>query len=1042
MNRMLRSETLCAALLLVLSLVAFLWEPISRYSDVHYSTADFLQNFSLLKVEPGHAPLNAALSDPPTEMQPWAMFARDEIAAGRFPWWNPLSGTGAPHFANYQSAVLSPFSVPFYLFSFKLALILSAALKLFALGFLTYLFLREIRLGFIAGLFGALAFMYSGHNVLLLAYPHPGALVVLPGGCLFVERALRRALEGRNWWRELVGLCAVMVCGIFAGNPEPFYFAALLVGAYAAARLCGCWIERRRDPGSLRILRKAALGLALACLIAAGIGAIQILPFFEYLHNSRVYEQRSAVQTPLDPRYWPLSMFPDILGTPRGPYLLGYEIPPPNYELILTAHIGALVSFLAILAGTLVRKDRHARFFWIFAGLWLVYAYNLFGLSRFFAYIPSLDMAPMNRSQGDWLFCLAVLAALLVDRVVRASETRRWIPALALLLCAGAFASANLIGADRLIAAFSQVSSPNHDKFAPFVPTHIARMGWLFALGCGLVALLLLLREGRFRSFLALGLLPLVFLPTGWRWHDYNPVCEDRMFFAMTPELARLKQRVGEERVAILGEDSLPPMTNLAWRINILPNYDALWVRDLDTLHRVMFGDTHNWRPLMKGSERALKLFGTRWVLAKWNWIGFDSGLTRLPRHQDQSLLRHEIVHGRPLAQSFTCHAANLQSVMVYLSGYPDAPDQPFRFRLVDESEDATVHEELITTSQIRASVYTRRQQAFPLDPKASPPGRPVVFRFQSQPESSGRRYRLELEPTENNGGTRVFGWGHSLLAYSEGEARLGPDRLPGELLFDFTFNDERFELVEQLGEYGLYRHRNPSELFTIVGGAVNAESDSECIALLRAPTFDPKRLVVRCNYMTRGRIDEEATPQTRRSDYRLIKTKSSVKVYMVLNDNQSIVWIEDEATFLANKFDWKRVETIPEEEFARFRILQDDPDTVARLGMVVVAPQEAGAAAPTLLESTPTRHRLRITRSQPGWLVISQAHYPGWVARIAGESVPVERANYGFSTVALPKGDYELVFAYESNTVRLALLISLGSLLAGLLLCFTWKRW
>jgi hypothetical protein len=162
----------------------------------------------------------------------------------------------------------------------------------------------------------------------------------------------------------------------------------------------------------------------------------------------------------------------------------------------------------------------------------------------------------------------------------------------------------------------------------------------------------------------------------------------------------------------------------------------------------------------------------------------------------------------------------------------------------------------------------------------------------------------------------------------------------------------------------------------------------------------------------------------------------------MVLNDNQSIVWIEDEATFLANKFDWKRVETIPEEEFARFRILQDDPDTVARLGMVVVAPQEAGAAAPTVLESTPTRHRLRITRSQPGWLVISQAHYPGWVARVAGERVPVERANYGFSTVALPKGDYELVFAYESNTVRLALLISLGSLLAGLLLCFTWKRW
>lgn len=1042
MSAFLRSDALRAAALLLISLVAFLWEPISRYSEVHYSTADLLQSFSLLKVEPGHAPLNAALSDPPTEMQPWAMFAHDELAMGRFPWWNPLSGTGAPHFANYQSAVLSPFSLPYYMVSFKLALILSAALKLFALGFLTYLFLREIRLGFVAAVFGALAFMYSGHNVLLLAYPHPGALVVLPGGCLFVERALRIALEGRSWWRELLGLCTVMVCGIFAGNPEPFYFAALLVGAYAAARLFGSWWERRGDPGSTRALRKVATGLLTACVIAAGIGAIQILPFFEYLQNSRVYEQRSAVQTPLDPKYWPLAVFPDILGTPRGPYLLGYEIPPPNYELILTAHIGALVTFLAVLAVSLLRGDRHARFFWIFAALWAVYAYNLFGFSRYFALIPTLDMAPMNRSQGDWLFCLAVLAGIMLDRILRPADRPRWIPALALLMCAVFFASAHLVGADRLIAEFSQVSSPNHDKFAPFVPQHIARMGWLFALGCMLAGLLMLLKESLPRRLLSLGFLPLVFLPTGWRWHDYNPVCEDRMFFANTPELTRLKERVGEERVAILGEDSLPPMTNLAWRLNILPNYDALWVRDLDTLHRVMFGDTHNWRPLMKGSERALKLFGTRWVLAKWNWIGFDSGLARLPRNAEQSLLRHEIVHGRPLTQSFTCHEQRLQSVMVYLSAYPDAPDQPFRFRLVDESDGSVVHEESLTTAQIRASIYSRKQQSFPLDPKASPPGRPVVIRFPPQAASSGRRYRIELEPAENNGGTRVFGWGHSLLAYSEGEARLGADKLPGELLFDFTFNDERFELVDTLGDYSLYRYTNSSDLFTVVGGAVEAETDSECIGLLRAPTFDPKRLVVRCNYRARGKIDEEAPDQKHRTGGRLVKTADSVKVYMVLDDKQSIVWIEDEATFLANKFDWKKIETISKDEFSRFTILQDDPEKAAKLGLIVVAPQEAGNSAPTMLESSPTRHRMRISRTQPGWLVISQAHYPGWTAYIDGKETPVERANYGFSTVALPKGDYEVIFAYESGTVRLAMLVSIGSLLLGLLLCVLWRRW
>jgi hypothetical protein len=326
MGKLWRSEALWAAVLLCLSLVAFLWEPITRYSEVHYSTADFMQHFSLLKVEPGHAPSNAALSDPPTEMQPWAMFARDEFAAGRFPWWNPLNGTGAPHFANYQSAVLSPFSLPFYCLSFKLALLVSAALKLFALGYLTYWFLRTIELQFIPAVFGALAFMYCGHNVLLLAYPHPGALIVLPGGCLFVERALRAVLAGRSWVRELLGLGIVLVIGVFAGNPEPFY---LLVGVYGLARWVGEWWQHRKLSAQLARLRTLGIGLLATCFLAACIGAIQILPFLEYLHLSRVYEQRSAVQTPLNPKYWPLSMFPDILGTPRGPYLLGYEIPPP-----------------------------------------------------------------------------------------------------------------------------------------------------------------------------------------------------------------------------------------------------------------------------------------------------------------------------------------------------------------------------------------------------------------------------------------------------------------------------------------------------------------------------------------------------------------------------------------------------------------------------------------------------------------------------------------------------------------------------------------
>ncbi len=199
LGRLARNEHLHAAALLALMLLVFFWTPISRYSECHLSAADLLQDFSLLKLEPGHVAGNALLSDSVTEMKPWRMFNRDELAAGRFPLWNPLNGTGCPHFANYQSAVVSPFSIPYYLLDVKTALIAASFSKLFALGFLTYLFLRQVRLSFAPALLGGTAFMFAGHNVLLLTFPHVGALVVIPGGFLFVERAIQKHVAGARW---------------------------------------------------------------------------------------------------------------------------------------------------------------------------------------------------------------------------------------------------------------------------------------------------------------------------------------------------------------------------------------------------------------------------------------------------------------------------------------------------------------------------------------------------------------------------------------------------------------------------------------------------------------------------------------------------------------------------------------------------------------------------------------------------------------------------------------------------------------------------
>src|SRR5262249_39812603 len=150
-----------------------------------------------------------------------------------------------------------------------------------------------------------------------------------------------------------------------AGNPEPFYFGLLLVGVYALVRLVGSWLELRREPRALARLAPLALALLACAVLGLAMASVQTLPFLEYPPHSRVFEQRSQVQTPLDPRYWPLEMFPDVLGNPGSAYLLDYNLPPPNYELVNTAHIGGLCAFLALLAGVFLLRSRYVRFFWI-----------------------------------------------------------------------------------------------------------------------------------------------------------------------------------------------------------------------------------------------------------------------------------------------------------------------------------------------------------------------------------------------------------------------------------------------------------------------------------------------------------------------------------------------------------------------------------------------------------------------------------------------------------------------------------------------------
>ena len=128
--------------MLLVLLTIFFANPLLHITDHVFSSADMQQGYPATNIEAGYQPHNPLFFDPWDQIEPWLIFSRDTLRTGQIPLWNPYNANGVPHMANYQSAVFSVYSIPYYVLPFKWAALLAAWLRLFVLGFFTFLFLK------------------------------------------------------------------------------------------------------------------------------------------------------------------------------------------------------------------------------------------------------------------------------------------------------------------------------------------------------------------------------------------------------------------------------------------------------------------------------------------------------------------------------------------------------------------------------------------------------------------------------------------------------------------------------------------------------------------------------------------------------------------------------------------------------------------------------------------------------------------------------------------------------------------------------------
>ncbi len=202
---------------------------------------------------------------------PCAYFQRECFWKGEWPLWNPLSNCGVPFAAQWGTAWY-PFSLVYLVFPLPWSLSYFCFAHLLLGGMGMYMLARRWTGDGWAGCLAGVAFIFNGVTFSCLLWPnYTVALGWMPWLVWWIERSWR---EGG---RPVVVSGVVAALQLLSGVPELVVLTWLFVGTLAIRELV------RGEVVRMALIRR----LLTVVVIAAGLAAVQLLPFFDLLTHSQ-----------------------------------------------------------------------------------------------------------------------------------------------------------------------------------------------------------------------------------------------------------------------------------------------------------------------------------------------------------------------------------------------------------------------------------------------------------------------------------------------------------------------------------------------------------------------------------------------------------------------------------------------------------------------------------------------------------------------------------------------------------------------------------
>ncbi|HEV7774596.1 MAG TPA: hypothetical protein VGO48_15045 [Conexibacter sp.] len=489
---------------------------------------------------------NGDLADVPGTYHPWAVLARQMIHEGTFPAWNPFAFAGTQLFANSQLAWLSPFSLPLWILPLNYAFGVTAALKLWLAGFGTYLFVRELRLGFWPALLAGISFALCAFNVVWLTYGvFVSVSVMLPWTFWLAERIIRRgrAIDAL----ALVAVVAVLQAG---GHPGTQVHILAALALYVVVRLLFPTAEDHG--GRLRALGLVAGAVALGTLLLA----VVLLPAQQASVDTAGAVLRKNGGAGFRGSHVPVdairtALFPDWWGRPSEQLYGGGS----NYRE-RTFYAGVLPLLLAMIALVSPSRWRTKAPLLLLGALGVAVPLRAPGVFDAVVHVPLLGAVQDQRMLLLFLFATAILAAFGLRTVLDEPRARRtWaivgVGVLAVVVAALSTSTAGATAQDVAREVLHRARDVGPATLA------LASVAWWLIFVVAFAGVLLLARRGTTRARLLAGGLAalLVAFDLLHFAHGYNPMGPARVVIPQTtPAITYMQRHVGDGRIGGLAD--------------------------------------------------------------------------------------------------------------------------------------------------------------------------------------------------------------------------------------------------------------------------------------------------------------------------------------------------------------------------------------------------------------------------------------------------------------------------------------------------------